>query len=266
MKKFFIWVLAFVITAGSAVYQRRTGPTYHLSGRAMVAGARVSFSLPRSAETASDCEVAVAMSNPEVAGRLVYKRYKTADSWSETPMVRQGDRLIGYLPKRPMAGKLAYRVILSSQNQDYSLTGDEPVILRFKGHVPLGILLTHVLVMFAAMLLSTRAGLAALDRQSSPRKFVLWTAAFLFVGGFILGPLVQKLAFGAWWTGAPIGWDLTDNKTLIAMILWAVALVAGRRGRPARGWVLAAAILMLVVFLIPHSLFGSELKYIDAPR
>jgi hypothetical protein len=34
-----------------------------------------------------------------------------------------------------------------------------------------------------------------------------------------------------------------------------------RRGKPARGWVLAASILLLVVFLIPHSLLGSELDY-----
>jgi hypothetical protein len=44
---------------------------------------------------------------------------------------------------------------------------------------------------------------------------------------------------------------------------WVVALVAGRRGRPARGWTLAASILMLVIFLIPHSLLGSELKYVE---
>jgi hypothetical protein len=266
MRKVFIWVLAFIITAGSAFYQRRTGPTYHLRGQITIAEAKIPFSLPRSAEPTTDCEVAVSVSNPDVAGRLAYKRYKTEDVWSETPMARQGDRLVGYLPKQPRAGKLAYRVILSHQGRDYSLTGEKPVIIRFKGHVPVGVLLTHVLVMFAAMLLSTRAGLAALDRRSNPRKFVLWTVAFLLVGGFVLGPLVQKLAFGTWWTGAPVGWDLTDNKTLIAMIIWVAAVVAGRRGRPARGWVLAAAILMLVVFMIPHSLFGSELKYIDAPR
>jgi hypothetical protein len=45
------------------------------------------------------------------------------------------------------------------------------------------------------------------------------------------------------------------------MIAWLAALIAGRKGRPARGWVLAAAIVMLIVFSIPHSLLGSELVY-----
>jgi hypothetical protein len=111
------------------------------------------------------------------------------------------------------------------------------------------------------MLFSTRAGLAALDRKSNPRKLALWAAALLFIGGFILGPLVQHFGFGPYWTGFPLGFDLTDNKTFIAMIGWIIALIAGRKGKPARGWVLAAALLLLVVYSIPHSLLGSELDY-----
>jgi hypothetical protein len=42
----------------------------------------------------------------------------------------------------------------------------------------------------------------------------------------ILGPVVQKFAFGEYWTGFPFGTDLTDNKTLIAFIGWIIALVA----------------------------------------
>jgi len=266
MKKLIIWFLAFIITAASAVYQRRTGPTYHIRGKAAVAGASLKFELPRSHETSADCLVDVAVPAPEVTGRILYRRSKTQDAWSEAPMERQGDRLGGFLPKQPAAGKLDYSVVLNDRGQEVSLTGEKPVIIRFRGHVPLGILLAHILVMFAAMLLSTRAGLAALNKKDHPRLFGAWTVLFLLVGGFVLGPLVQKLAFGTWWTGVPLGWDLTDNKTLIAMVVWIIAMVAGRKGRGARGWILAASVLMLVVFLIPHSLLGSELKYPQAGR
>jgi hypothetical protein len=264
LKKLLVWFLAFIITAASAVYQRRTGPTYHLRGKVEVGATPVRFELPRSAEISADCEIGVAVAAPEVTGRIMYKRSKTGKEWSETPMARRGDRLVGYLPRQPAGGKLDYRVVLDDRGQAVSLTGEKPVSIRFKGHVPLVILLAHILVMFAAMLLSTRAGLAALFRRDHPRVFGAWTVFFLFVGGFVFGPLVQKLAFGTWWTGVPIGWDLTDNKTLIAMVIWIIAMVAGRRGRGARGWILAAAVLMLVVFLIPHSLLGSELTYPQA--
>ena len=263
MRKFLLWLLAFLITLASAVYQRLTGPTYPLRGKAIVAGEEIRFRLPRSYEITSDCPVMVKVSSQEIAGRLEYKRYRTPDVWTQVNMAIEDDRLVGYLPRQPMAGKLAYRVFLSANGKEVSLTGDEPVIIRFKGVVPAPVLIAHVIFMFLAMLLSTRAGLAALDRKSHPRKLALWTAALLLVGGFILGPLVQKSAFGSWWTGFPFGLDLTDNKTLIAMVGWIAAVFAGRGGKPARGWVLTASGLMLIIFLIPHSLLGSELKYTD---
>jgi len=266
MRRPLIWFLAFIITAASAVYQRRTGPTYPLRGEVEAGGTPLRFELPRSAETSADCQVGVSVAAPEVTGQILYKRSKTGEEWSKAPLVRETDRLVGYLPKQPAAGKLDYRVVLNVGGREVSLTGEKPVVIRFKGHVPLGILLAHILVMFAAMLLSTRAGLAALDKKDHPRLFGAWTIFFLFVGGFVFGPIVQKLAFGSWWTGVPFGWDLTDNKTLIALVIWIIAMVAGRKGWGARGWILAAAILMLVVFMIPHSLLGSELKYPAAGR
>ena len=263
MRRLPLWLLAVVITLVSAVYQRLTGPTYPLRGKIVTAGKEIRFRLPRSHETTSDCQVAVKAAGPEISGRLQYKRHRTSDAWAEADMTRENDRLAGYLPRQPMAGKLAYRVYLKTGAEEVSLSGEEPVIIRFKGVVPTPVLVAHVIFMLLAMLFSTRAGLAALDRKSHPRKLVLWTVAFLFIGGFVFGPIVQKCAFGAWWTGFPWGFDLTDNKTFIAMAGWVAALVAGRRGRPARGWTLAASILMLVIFLVPHSLLGSELKYID---
>ena len=44
------------------------------------------------------------------------------------------------------------------------------------------------------------------------------------LGGMLLGPFVQKYAFGEFWTGWPNGHDLTDNKTLIMWLVWAAAL------------------------------------------
>jgi hypothetical protein len=77
----------------------------------------------------------------------------------------------------------------------------------------------------------------------------------------ILGPIVQKYAFDAYWTGWPFGYDLTDNKTLIAFIAWIAAAVAIPRVRNPRWWLLGAAAVVLVVFMIPHSVLGSELDY-----
>lgn len=263
MKKVALWILAFMITLSTAVYQRRTGPTYPINGKTTVANTQISYELLRTHETGKDCPVQIEVQNPEISGVVLYKRHKTSDPWSSIPMERQEDSLVAAIPHQPPAGKLQYKVVLSHQEDETSITGEKPVIIRFKGAVPLWALIPHVIVMFLAMLFSARAGIEALRPKSNPRKLALWTTGILFVGGFILGPLVQKFAFGALWTGFPFGYDLTDNKTLIAFIGWVIALIASRKGKPARGWVLAAAILLLIIFLIPHSLLGSELDYSD---
>ena len=264
MKKVALWILAFMITASTAVYQRMTGPTHPLRGSTEISGTEIAFTLLRSYETGSDYEIRILAPDPAIQGSLVYKKHKTDEPWQSRAFNRVGDSLTATLPHQPPAGKLAYRVLLSDLIKEVSLSGDKPVVIRFKGHVPDVVLIPHIVIMFLAMLFSTRAGLEALRRKGNPRKLVLWTAAILFVGGMVFGPLVQKFAFGTFWAGIPFGFDLTDNKTLIALLGWIAALIAGRKGRPARGWVIGAALLLLIVFLIPHSLLGSELDYSEA--
>ncbi len=261
MRRFLFWTLAVLITIASAFYQRMTGPTHPVRGEAFVENETVRFRLPRSAENVNDCEIGVKVMNPGVTGSVSYKRFKTDDPWTKVEFERKGDTLVAGLPKQPAAGKLAYQVFLETENQETLISGQEPVIIRFKGPVPRAVIIPHIIVIFLSMLFSTMAGITALDKKSHPRRFAIQAAVFLFVGGVILGPIVQKFAFGVYWSGIPFGTDLTDNKTLFSMFAWIAALIAGRRGRPARGWVLAASIIMLIIHLVPHSLLGSELKY-----
>ena len=72
---------------------------------------------------------------------------------------------------------------------------------------------------------------------------------------------VQKFAFDAYWTGIPFGTDLTDNKTLIAFIGWLVALYAVIKLKKPKVWIVVAFIVMILTYLVPHSVLGSELDY-----
>ena len=56
----------------------------------------------------------------------------------------------------------------------------------------------------------------------------------------------------------PMGFDLTDNKTLIAFVFWLIAVV-GNVKKDRRYLTLLAGLVMLVIFSIPHSVKGSEL-------
>ncbi|MBD3290845.1 hypothetical protein GF337_18705 [candidate division KSB1 bacterium] len=261
MRNLTFWFIAFVITISSAIYQRMTGPTYPIRDSVEIDNTQIKYKLGRSHGGETDHPVKINVPNPNISGYLMYKRYKTDDKWTRVDMTREDERLVAYLPHQPPAGKLLYKVFLTAGEVKISLSNDEPIIIRFKGDVPAWALIPHVLAMFLAMLVSNRAGIEALDRSRNPRKYALWAAGLLFIGGMILGPVVQKFAFGEFWAGIPFGFDLTDNKTLIAMLGWTAAIIAGRGGKPARVWVIAAAILLLAVYMIPHSMFGSEFDY-----
>jgi hypothetical protein len=215
--------------------------------------------------------VVVQAPDPAVGGDVVWRCFPTDDPWSDLPLVREGEKLTAVLPAQPMAGKVAYRIVLQRINPAGGVEGrvtlpaGEPVVARFKGDVPLPLLLVHVAVIFSAMLWSTRAGLEALTRGPRLQRQIAAAAGLMFGGGLILGPLVQKAAFDAYWTGWPFGHDLTDNKVAVAMLLWLVAWWRGRRGASdVRGWTLAAACITLVIFIVPHSLFGSQFDYAAA--
>ena len=258
---FALWILALVITLAAAYYQRVTGPTYPVKGEVAVEGETIPFKLIRSHGGEGDQPVTITVGENIAGGTLIWRRYMSGDDWHRQPMRKDGSTLTGTIPHQPPAGKVEYRVELTSVSGAAVVFPDEPVITRFKGDVPLGFLLPHVLAMFSAMFLSTRTALEALRKDGKPRTYAYWTLALMFAGGIILGPIVQKYAFGAFWTGIPFGTDLTDNKTLIAFAAWIVAVVAVRDGVNRKWWVIGAAVVTIVIFSIPHSMAGSELDY-----
>jgi hypothetical protein len=256
-----LWILATLITIVAAIYQRSTGPTYPVRGHVMVGDSRVKFKLIRSGDATQDALIAISVPDQTVRGEMIYKRFHSNDTLTTQPMQRVDGKLLATVPRQPPAGKVQYQInLIRADGQKIALTA-APVVMRFKGEVPFYILHPHIFLMFFSMLLGTRCGLEALAGGAHARRLAIETAAMLLVGGMILGPIVQKFAFGAFWTGWPFGHDLTDNKTAVAMLFWIIALWRDIKHGKGRGWYVAAAAIQLIVYSIPHSMLGSEIDY-----
>jgi len=260
MKKTLFWVLSFVITLLFAVFQRMTGPTYPLRGELSAGGKVISYSLVRSCETGLPCAVLKSRGLDGLNGRLSWRRYKTADQWSGEEFSCVGGECSARVPSQPPAGKVEYFVEADS-DQGRARLGEGAVVTRFKGAVPAPILVPHIILMFLFMLFSVRIFISAALRLDPVRHSVPATVSFLVLGGFLFGPLTQYYAFGQAWTGFPMGRDLTDNKALLMLVFWSAALWATLKGRAARFWVMTAFFVTAAVYLVPHSMFGSELDY-----
>jgi hypothetical protein len=258
--------LALIVTLVSAVYQRLTGPTHPARFTVEVEGNSYKVRLARSAETSGPAEVHLrGMASVDVAATLQYRRLGLEEPWTPVPFAAVQEDLVALIPPLPAAAKVMYFVELQNRVTGEALreslgSADDPVVLRFRGHVPPSILIPHIVLMFSAMLLSSWAALEALMFARYHRRLAWVATGCLLGGGFVLGPMVQKAAFDAYWTGWPYGMDLTDNKTLIALIGWVVALVMTKT-RWDRVGVVLAAVVMLGVFMIPHSMRGSTLDY-----
>ncbi len=277
MKKFILWFLAIIITLFAAYYQRKTGPTYPKMINLDVNDTTYKAKLVRSLGIDERPEVKLKIPDTTIKAKLYYKRFRTSDDYKVSEFrykiypvkslimnkvfkITEEKGFFAEVSKQPPAGKLEYYIELTDSKGTRSLLKDNPIILRFKGMVPSYILVPHILFMFLAMLFSTLAGLLSLIKHPLYKKYSFWTLILLIAGGIILGPLVQAYAFGEFWTGVPFGWDLTDNKTLIALIFWIIAVIMNRKKeRPL--YTTLAAVVLLVVFSIPHSMFGSELDY-----
>lgn len=282
MKKFLFWSFAVILTLAAVQFQRRTGPTKPVYEQFSYKGKNYSTSLQRSAETTlthieskgdykslgKKVNVLVPIDGlpDEIEGKFIYSLYPGNWPLDTIQSFRNGSVFLNFLPAQPAAGKIKYKFILYSSSDTLSLNkteiklGGEGVVLRFKGHVPLAILIPHIILMFFAMLLANYIGIASFSKEININNKAVVLLVILGLGGLVLGPLVQKFAFGEFWTGWPFGEDLTDNKTLFAFILWLLAWFLNRK-KVRRYLYLIAAIVMLLVYSIPHSTAGSEFDH-----
>lgn len=244
-----------------AVFQRMTGPSYPMRGEARLSeNESIRYRLPRSDEGRGKLDVSIPEPSGGAQAVLEWRRYPTDEAFQSLEMAPNDDgRVLATIPRQPPAGKVEYRILVHGEGTPTGIPAAESVVARFRGDVPAWVLIPHILAMFTSMLVSTRALFEVL-RPGKPgaRGLVLTSMALLVTGGLVLGPIVQKFAFGAFWTGWPFGHDLTDNKTLIAFLAWLPATVVAARNLRTRAAVIIGWIVMMGIFLIPHSMRGSE--------
>ncbi len=270
-----LWYLAILLTFACFNYQDKTGPTYPLEGHFNTANGSVHFKFLRSENIGTSLKIMFVDPLPQgVSGSVKFRRFKSHDDWSTIEMQAgyfeftrrsRKESVSGMGAELPSlevrAGKYEYFVYIKTDGGEaVSITGDEPVYARYKGAVPAFVLVPHIFVVFLSMAFAIRTTLETLI--DGRFKWMLWaTISSLVFGAFVLGPLVQWYAFGVFWSGVPFGWDWTDNKVLVELVFWIIALYLNRGDRRNRWSVLLAGVVTLVVYFIPHSIFGSEYDF-----
>ncbi len=269
MKQFLLWLLAIFLMFASVIYQRATGPTQPFTGKLSLDETKYRYKLLRTHETTEGAKIELPNTDvSDFSASLHYKRYQTTDSLTVVPFILEDERFKAQLPVQPSAGKMEYFIEGSMAGKAFRIPElqEDTIVLRYKDPVPGSILWPHVFLMFFAVLFGMRAGLSALFDPENMRRWAVVSLIGMTIGGMMLGPMVQKYAFGEYWTGFPFGGDFTDNKMLIMWLAWVITLVLiglkpKKNEKTSRIIVLFAAVVMTAVYLIPHSMGGSTLDY-----
>jgi hypothetical protein len=277
MKTFLFWLVAFLVTVSAAIYQRATGPTYPKKTKITVNNVAYPVKLVRSLGLDEEPLVKLKINDPTISAKIFYRRYLSNDEFLTADfkfVSRPIDSFImnkvfgmtkeeGFfveVPQQPAAGKIEYYFEIKDEFGVKTYLKESPVVIRFKGGVPGYILIPHILFMFIAMLFSNLSGVLAVFKVPEYKKYTWLTFWSMLIGGMILGPLVQNFAFGELWTGIPFGWDFKDNKKLLAFVFWIIDVEMNRKNdRPV--YTIVAAVVLLLIYSIPHSMFGSQLDY-----
>ncbi len=136
-----------------------------MRGKQIVSGAELKYKFYRSWTSYQPLPVRVT-GNGIAALRLYYRRYPQLKAkWSVTQMVTRDGAFQAFVPGQPAAGKMTYKVEIVTPTGTAWLNGGIPIVARFKGAVPLWLLLLHVHFMFAGLILAFRTGLEALRRD-----------------------------------------------------------------------------------------------------
>ena len=135
-------------------------------------------------------------------------------------------------------------------------------------------LLVHIVLMLVALMLLIHAFYYAFNYLWNRQDWIIGkSASSLFWGilcygisAFPLGITIEHQKYGTYWTGFPLGWDMTDSKTLFNFVYWAVVVILMKGtifskdknkdiiSYKTYAWVaiLGGILTMVVRFAIPH--------------
>lgn len=274
-----LWVVAILITGFYIIYEN--DPYDPLKGQLTLPSKEVvTYELVRS--VVLDKPLQIAVDAPEgVTGYVEFWRVNSDDEPQTVEMEfktieieRMGEtktveRLSAELPGlSEMAGKYAYFIHLQYGGENFVIDDGhgEAIVSRYRGDMPmLTVVLPHVVFIMLSMLFGIRAALETIRPDAKPVWMMWVTVVTLILGGFVFGPIMQKYAFGVYWAGIPLDWDLTDNKVTFELLFWLIAVFFNTGSRKGGAWsnrsIAIAGIATFAVYMIPHSLLGSGYDY-----
>jgi len=197
-------------------------------------------------------------------------------NWAgELPTLKKGNRWFYYIEISYLDGSVQKNLRIPAW-----APGKPLAYVTFEGKPSKALLLCHIVIILGSAFFLLHGFYFAIaylqnrDREAADKYFkksynsVLWGWILFTFSALILGYYIAWVTFGVGWSGLPIGDDITDNKSLLTIIFWAVLLLVKGKAKSRFFflqsrisekafciWLIIGIILTTMVYLIPHSFF-----------
>jgi len=256
LSSFWRWALALVLCLTGLLVQRLISSELPLTVDQEWAGRRIASTLEQVHVGPGGQRLSVSGGDADWTGELIWRPVAGEAAFARMPLRNLGSLITGEIPAQARGRRAEYRLEIETPAGLLRLPAQGTLVTRFRGATPLALGLAHILLLALGLLLAMRAGLEALALGDHAQRFAWGSFLCVLAGGLVVGPLMKHYAYGLLWAGPPRGLDSTDSKTLVLALAWLLPLILRARGRRARRWIVVAALLSLLAFLVPHSTFG----------
>lgn len=212
--------------------------------------------------------------NPVKKVEIFYKEKKDQEFLrSEFSRLKDTSIYNNFVPGLPKGKRYFYYISIEDSKGDVlvlppTATGTErPVYyyVTYEAHPDRLSLILHIVLAIGAVIYwvhtlfysicHLRTGQEIFFRKAYNSAF--WGNVAFFIFAIPLGCLIAWQTFGTPWTGIPVGWDITDNKSLITLVFYTAALIGAKTGRVSSKTFavlgIVGLILTIIVYNIPHS-------------
>jgi hypothetical protein len=253
MKKEICWIFALGLMIYLSLLQLVMSSTFSLDTVVNTGKQKYSVHLIRSFSGDADCPIVLPIEDISVSGHVRYYLKNDSLKINQIELKREGDKLTGVIPVQSPSTMMVYQIFLEKDKMPLQVNDNKPVLLHFKGKVPVIITFFYGLMVILVILLSNLTGFYAILRVKSHQWLIfLTTIAALFLSFFVI-PLYQKYSLNILWLN---DWNFHSKMFLIS-ITWLMALIL-TVFRHLRIWSVLAGLISIAILFIPHHAPGIE--------
>lgn len=243
-----LWTGAVFITFLAGYINSVNSPYFPYSSTIGMEGKKVTFYLERKLSSDNPNEIIIRTDIDSIKGFINWK--DSNGDWNKSELIYNSDNKIlkGEIPPSKPKIKSEVYINLIRNGKEYRYPPEGTVEVVFLGELKRGFGYTYYIFLFAALLLSARAGLEVF-RNKKLKALSIFATIGIILWGIILVPV--KNTFELFMPGEKIPSfnEIFDFLPFIIVLVWIIGIIGIFNTNKRKEFALAASVLSIILFI-----------------